>query len=210
MESRVQITNVSPVAFILFVTMLICPCVFPNAEAQVIDKIFKRKKDKRSELPPVNSGVPIPVTGKVEALKGHEIDFEIEAKSKTPGAAVEFLIRDFPIAGKITKLVSKEGERNKAIVTYWADPNSAATTDAFSFAVRYRGGKYSSAMRYDIELTGGGAMTGGSAIEVTGSADFGKVPVGSEEVREIFCEKQRQHRVQSSGDFVFPLARAGA
>src|SRR5690606_15492856 len=97
-------------------------------------------------------GVPVPVTGRVEVLKGHEVTFEIRAESKTPGATVEFLIRTFPSAGKIVSLVSKPNERNKAIVTYWADPASSATQDAFSFAVRYRGGRYSSEMRYDIDL----------------------------------------------------------
>ena len=88
-------------------------------------------------------------------------------------------------------MVSKEGERNKAIVTYWADPNSAATNDAFSFAVRYRGGRYSSTARFDIDLEGEGALSGGGTIEVTpSSADFGKVSVGNEEVREIFVKNK--------------------
>ena len=54
-----------------------------NTDAQFLDKIFKRDKNKRAPVPS-DPGVPVPVSGKTEARKGHEIDFEIEAKSKTP------------------------------------------------------------------------------------------------------------------------------
>lgn len=164
-----------------------CICISP-ADAQLFGGkgVFGNKKQKAPI--PKDPGVPIPIAGKVATLKGQEIEFEIRAQSKTPAASVEFLIRDFPIAGKITKMVSKEGERNKAIVTYWADPNSAATNDAFSFAVRYRGGRYSSAMRYDIDLGGGGASAG--TIEVVSSVDFGKIPIGGEVIKDIFVKNK--------------------
>jgi len=150
------------------------------------DGIFNRKKKQV----PISGdpGVPIPVSGKVETIKGQEIEFEIQARSKTPAASVEFLVRDFPIAGRIVSMVSKPGERNKAIVTYWADPNSAAITDSFSFAVRYRGGRYSSAVRFDIGLSGGG--TGGSKIEVTKLVDFGKISIGEEVIKDIYVKNR--------------------
>ncbi len=163
-------------------------------EAQILDRIFNR--DKKNNFTPSDPGVPIPVSGNTVGKKGHEIQFEIEAHSKTPGAIVEFLVRDFPIAGRIVSLVSKEGARNKAIVTYWADPNSAATSDAFSFAVRYRGGRYSSAARFDIALdgakaAGGAAMVQGAKIEVTpDKLDFGKVAVGNETIKEVFVKNK--------------------
>ena len=70
------------------------------AEAQVFGEggLFNRKKNQAGPSPD-QIGVPIPKTGKVEALKGHEVTFEIMAESKTPGATVEFLIRTFPSAG---------------------------------------------------------------------------------------------------------------
>lgn len=150
--------------------------------AQLFDEggIFNRKPEAPRAQTEEEIGVPVPVTGKVEALKGHEITFEIRAESKTPGATVEFLIRTFPSAGKIVSMVSKPNERNKAIVTYWADPSSSALKDAFSFAVRYRGGRYSSEMRYDIDL-----VDLKTEIQVPVSIDFGEVTVGSEEVREL-------------------------
>ena len=125
-------------------------------------------------------GVPTPLTGRIETLKGQEIQFEIQAETKTAAATVEFLIRDFPTAGRIVSIQSKPYERNKAVVTYFADPSSTATNDVFSFAVRYRGGRYSSAIRYDIDL-----VNVLSEIEVVGELDFGTVTVGNEEVREI-------------------------
>ncbi len=160
-------------------------------EAQVFGEggLFNRKKNQVGPSPD-QIGVPIPKTGKVEALKGHEVTFEIMAESKTPGATVEFLIRTFPSAGRIVSMVSKPSERNKALVTYYADPNSGATEDAFAFAVRYRGGRYSSAMRYDISLVDHKAD-----IVVTEGIDFGEVMIGDESIKDIV--------VVNSGDGTF-------
>lgn len=152
------------------------------ARAQLFDGggLFNRKTEAPRAQTEDEIGVPTPVTGRVEALKGHEVTFEIRAESKTPGATVEFLVRAFPSAGKIVSMVSKPNERNKALVTYWADPSSSATEDAFSFAVRYRGGRYSSEMRYDISL-----VDLKTEIQVPAMVDFGEVMIGNEEVREI-------------------------
>ncbi|NLT71978.1 MAG: hypothetical protein GXX91_14980 [Verrucomicrobiaceae bacterium] len=154
---------------------------FP-AEAQLFKGggLFNKKTEAPRAQTEDEIGVPVPVTGRVEALKGHEVQFEIRAESKTPGATVEFLIRTFPSAGKIVSLVSKPYERNKAIVTYYADPSSSATSDAFAFAVRYRGGRYSAEMRYDIDL-----VDLKTEIQVPSEVDFGEVVIGSEAVREI-------------------------
>lgn len=152
------------------------------ARAQLFDGggLFNRKPEAPRAQTEDEIGVPTPVTGRVEALKGHEVTFEIRAESKTPGATVEFLIRAFPSAGKIISMVSKPNERNKALVTYWADPSSSATEDAFSFAVRYRGGRYSSEMRYDLSL-----VDLKTEIQVPAAVDFGEAMIGSEELREI-------------------------
>lgn len=161
---------------------LLCPTA-STVQAQLFNGggLFNRKTE--APLAPKSEdeiGVPVPVTGRVEALKGHEVTFEIRAESKTPGATVEFLIRAFPSAGKIVSMVSKPNERNKAIVTYWADPASSATEDAFSFAVRYRGGRYSSEMRYDISL-----VDLQTEIQVPAAVEFGEVMVGGEAVQEL-------------------------
>ena len=151
------------------------------ADAQVFGErgLFNRNK-REPGLTSDQIGVPSPKAGRVEALKGREISFEIAADSKTPGATVEFLIRTFPSAGKIVSMVSKPSERNKAVVTYFADPSSGATSDTFAFAVRYRGGRYSAAVRYDIDLVNHKAE-----IVVTGGLDFGEVMIGEESLREI-------------------------
>jgi hypothetical protein len=150
-------------------------------DAQVFGEggLFNRNK-KDSGLTPDQIGVPSPKSGRVEALKGHEVSFEIVAEAKTPGSTVEFLIRTFPSAGKIVSMVSKPSERNKAVVTYHADPSSSATSDVFTFAVRYRGGRYSAAVRYDIDLVDHKAE-----IVVTEGLDFGEVMIGDESVGDI-------------------------
>lgn len=142
--------------------------------------LFSKKETAPRPLTEDEIGVPIPITGRVETLKGQEIQFEIQAETKTAAATVEFLIRDFPTAGRIVSMQSKPLERNRALVTYYADPSSTATSDVFSFAVRYRGGRYSSAIRYDIDL-----VNVLSEIEVLGELNFGTVTVGNEEVRDI-------------------------
>lgn len=160
---------------------VILSALFP-AEAQLFNGggLFNKKTEAPRAQTEDEIGVPVPVTGRVEALKGHEIQFEIRAEAKTPGATVEFLIRTFPSAGKIVSLVSKPYERNKAIVTYYADPASSATADAFAFAVRYRGGRYSAEMRYDIDL-----VDLKTEIQAPSEVDFGEVMIGSEAVCDI-------------------------
>lgn len=167
---------------ITWLLVLIFLTLSAPVEAQLFGRNnpFSKKPEAPRELTEDEIGVPVPVTGRVEALKGHEVTFEIRAETKTPAAGAEFLIRVFPSAGKIVSMVSNPGERNKALVTYWADPNSSATKDAFSFAVRYRGGRYSSEMRFDIDL-----VDLHSELQVPASVDFGEVMVGGEEIREI-------------------------
>ncbi len=156
----------------------------PPVEAQLFNRggvgIFNRKTEAPRALSQDEIGVPTPVSGRIEALKGHEVTFEIRAEAKTSAATVEFLVRAFPSAGKIVSLRSKPGDRTRAIVTYWADPESAATSDVFSFAARYRGGRYSAETRFDIDL-----VDLKTEIQVVSEADFGEVSVGSEEIREI-------------------------
>ncbi len=144
------------------------------------DGLFNRKTKAPEGRTVDEIGVPIPVSGRVEALRGHEVIFEIRSETKTPGATVEFLIRTFPSAGKIVSLVSNPNDRSKAIVTYYADPNSGATKDAFAFAAKYRGGRYSTAVRYDIDL-----VDHKSDILVSDELDFGSVMIGDEAVKEV-------------------------
>ncbi len=155
------------------------------ASAQLFggDGLFNRKEKNRGKLSgtPKDPGIPVPVTGTASVVKGSESAFYIKAGTKTPGQIVEFLIRDFPLAGKIVSVVSDPADRSRAVVTYFAEPGSSANQDAFSFAVRYRGGRYSPSIRYDIDL----ADTKLSEIEVTEKMDFGKVMIGEEAVREI-------------------------
>lgn len=158
-----------------------------SVEAQIFGGkgLFGRKEEAPRQLSQDEIGVPTPVTGRIEAIKGQEVRFEIQAESKTPAAAVEFLIRTFPSAGKIVSLTSNPNARNRAIVTYYADPNSSAESDAFAFAVRYRGGRYSSAMRFDIDLVG---TDNSSEVVAETEADFGSVIVGREGVAEVLVQ----------------------
>lgn len=152
------------------------------SEAQLFGEkgLLNRKTEAPRDLTEEEIGLPTPVTGKVEVLKGTEATFEIRAETKTPAASVEFLIRTFPSAGKIVSLTSNPGARNRAIVTYYAEPGTSADKDAFAFAVRYRGGRYSSAMRFDIDLVDTQAE-----IQVEKEVDFGSAMVGDSVKKEL-------------------------
>lgn len=147
------------------------------AEAQLFGR---KKKDDPVGLTQDQIGIPTPVTGRVEAVKGMEIQFEIRAETKTPAAAVEFLIRVMPSAGKIVSMTEHPTKRNSAIIVYYADPDSSAESDAFAFAARYRGGRYSSEMRFDIDL-----KEVKSEVSVPKEINFGDVMVGSRVEKEI-------------------------
>lgn len=153
-----------------------------SAEAQLFGGkgLLNRKTEAPRALTEEEIGLPTPVTGKVEVLKGREATFEIKAETKAPGAAVEFLIRTFPSAGKIVSMTSNPGARNRAIVTYYAEPGTSAEKDAFAFAVRYRGGRYSSAMRFDIDL-----IDTQAEIQIEKEVNFGEVMVGDSANKEI-------------------------
>ncbi|MEM9016776.1 MAG: hypothetical protein AAGC68_07160, partial [Verrucomicrobiota bacterium] len=167
--------------FLLAVSLLVQAS---TAEAQLFGGkgLFDRKEEPLRIQTQEEIGVPVPVQGRVEAIRGTEIQFELRAETKTPGASVEFLIRTFPSAGKILSLVSIPGARNRALVTYLGDPASTAESDAFAFAVRYRGGRYSAAMRYDIDFVGSTS----SQIQILSERlDFGEVMIGNRESREV-------------------------
>lgn len=166
----------------IFVAVWVVASSLVSLQAQLFGGggLFNREPEAPRTPTREEIGVPTPVTGRVEAMKGMEVQFELRAESKTPAAAVEFLIRTFPSAGKIVSLQAIPNRRNAALVTYYADPNSSAESDAFAFAVRYRGGRYSSEMRYDIDL-----VDRKSEISVPAEIDFGEVNVGGEVVREI-------------------------
>lgn len=167
----------------IFLVVLLATAVTSNAQIFGGRGLFGNKEAPLRTPTQQEIGTPAPISGRAEVVKGKETQFQIEAHSKAPGAAVEFLIRTFPSAGKIVSIVANPNQRNKAIVTYYADPSSSATTDAFAFAARYRDGRYSSAVRYDLDLVGGNDAQ--SDIMVPSELDFGTVLVGEEAVLEI-------------------------
>ncbi|MDF1816338.1 MAG: hypothetical protein P1V20_29330 [Verrucomicrobiales bacterium] len=166
----------------------------PKVEAQLFEgklpRIFNREREDTGPTPITRDtpdivfirdyGTPTPYSTKIQTVKGHQVSFYIYAKTKTPGMRVEFLVRQFPSAGKLISIISNQENRSSAEVTYIADPNSGATMDAFTFAARYPGGKYSSVARCSIEIKDAQAL-----IEVTPTAEFGKLLVGEKQEREI-------------------------
>lgn len=165
-----------------------------NAEAQLLEgklpKIFNRDREDPGRAP-INRdtpdivftrdfGIPTPYATKIQTVKGHQVAFYISAKTKAPGMRVEFLVRDFPSAGKIISIISNPENRSSAVVTYVADPDSGATMDSFTFAARYPGGKYSTAVGCTIEIKDARAM-----VEVSPSVEFDKLMVGESAEREF-------------------------
>ena len=86
-------------------------------------RAFAERRQPTSPLS-VIIGIPKPLPVKLETLKGHEVTFFISAETKTPGMTVEFLVRQFPSAGKLIALISNPDNRSSAKVTYYADPDS--------------------------------------------------------------------------------------
>ncbi len=163
-----------------------------SAPAQLLDRlprVFNRDdppRDPRSlgSDPDItfvrDFGIPKPRSLRIQTLKGYEVNFQIAAETKTPGMTVEFLVRDFPTAGKLLALISNPENRSTAKVTYYADPDSAATMDSFTFVARYPGGKYSELARCDIRIE-----DAQPDIKVPGTLDFGKVMIGETAEREL-------------------------
>jgi hypothetical protein len=119
--------------------------------------------------------------GTISAVKGQAVTIELVADAKTRASVVEFLIRDFPLNGQLGAMISKEADRTRATITYTAFPDTAATTDSFTYAVRYPGGQWSRKGKVDIKLEASEPK-----IHATTEVDFGKVMIGQSEVREVF------------------------
>ncbi len=126
-------------------------------------------------------GKPVPKEGEVTAVKGETMTIELVSEAKTRAAVVEFLIRDFPLNGELGPMVSKEEDRTRASIKYTPDNDNAATTDSFTFAVRYPGGLWSQKAKVEIKLEASEPR-----IHATAEVDFGKVMIGRSEEREIF------------------------
>lgn len=177
----------------------ICGCVLLVTGSPVQAQFFDgglnpfRDRDERPRPPGVtpditfirNQGIPKPRSVAISTLKGYEVSFYISAETDPPGKTVEFIIRDFPSAGRIVSQISDRKRRNTAKVTYYADPNSAATMDSFTFAARYPGGKISQLARCEIKIQDVKAD-----IEVTNEVDFGELMVGEKAEREIIIKNR--------------------
>ena len=126
-------------------------------------------------------GKPTPVNGEVSAIKGETITIELVSEAKTRAAVVEFLIRDFPRNGELGQMISDEKNRTKVTIKYTPFADSAATTDSFTYAVRYPGGLWSQKAKVELTLE-----SSEPKIHATAEADFGDVMLGKSEDREIF------------------------
>jgi hypothetical protein len=126
-------------------------------------------------------GKPVPMDGTITAVKGQPISIELVSDAKTRASVVEFLIRDFPLNGQLGVMVSKDPDRTKATISYTPFQDTAATSDSFTYAVRYPGGQWSRKAKVEIKLEASEPK-----IIATTEVDFGKVMIGQSEVREIF------------------------
>ncbi|MEO0415164.1 MAG: hypothetical protein AAF226_09465, partial [Verrucomicrobiota bacterium] len=127
------------------------------ASAQILDRILNRDERKPRDQPSGitairDPGIPSAMPRKVDLKRGERLEFSIQANTRTPGQKVEFLIRDFPVSGKIRSLLTNQNDRSQAIIVFESDPNSGATTDYFTFAVRYPGGRFSPVARVDLNI----------------------------------------------------------
>lgn len=131
--------------------------------------------------PDPSLGKPVPKEGEVSAVKGETMSIQLVSEAKTRASVVEFLIRDFPLNGELGPMISLEEDRTKAIIKYTAYPDTAATTDSFSYAVRYPGGLWSQKVEVKISLEASEPK-----IHATTELDFGKVMLGQSAEGEIF------------------------
>ncbi|MCB1228760.1 MAG: fibronectin type III domain-containing protein [Verrucomicrobiae bacterium] len=131
--------------------------------------------------PDPSLGKPVPMEGTVTAVKGETMTIELVSDAKTRAAVVEFLIRDFPLNGKLGPMISHEEDRTRATIKYTAFDDTAATTDSFTYAVRYPGGLWSQKAKVDIKLE-----ASEPTIHATAEADFGKVMIGQSKEMEVF------------------------
>ncbi len=170
-----------------WVAMILCAFIVGTGIGDA--QIFNRGSGS-TPAAPTDPGFPTPVSGKVRALKGQQITFELTSETKSPASIVEYLVRDFPLAGNIDSLQTKENARSKAVMKYTPKLNTAATTDVFTFSVRYPGGRWSAPRKFEIELIDAVPIMEGPV-----AVDFGQVMIGDEAVKEIY--------IRNSGNAIY-------
>lgn len=131
--------------------------------------------------PDPSLGKPVPKTGEISAIKGETMSIQLVSEAKTRASVVEFLIRDFPLNGEFGPMASLEEDRTKAVVKYTPYPDTAATTDSFTYAVRYPGGLWSQKVEVKISLEASEPK-----IHATTELDFAKVMLGQSAEGEIY------------------------
>ncbi|MCB1233958.1 MAG: choice-of-anchor D domain-containing protein [Verrucomicrobiae bacterium] len=151
---------------------------------------------------PKSLGIPAPRAFETKAVKGESVSIELSAEARTDFATVEFLIRDFPLNGELGLIESNEKNRTRATVAYQAFRDSAATSDSFTYAVRYPpNGLWSKEVTVKIELEDSLPR-----IYAPASVDFGRVMIGQSVTREIYISNSGKAPYQQQLSLSTPFA----
>lgn len=177
------------------------PTIIGSAIASVILCLGLAYPVVAQSPPDASLGKPTPKGGKIEATKGQPITITMASEAKTRASVVEFLIRDFPLNGKLGNVISLPPDRTKASVTYTPFADTAATVDSFTFAVRYPGGLWSNKTKVEIELKASEPV-----ISATPEADFGRVMLGDSGEAEIFLSNSGNAAYRNQLQLPFPWA----
>ncbi len=122
---------------------------------------------------------------RIQVVKGQTVRIALSSTTKSKAAAVEYVIRDFPVLGVLGTPQAAPEDRTLSTIIYQAASQSKGQLDMFSFSSRYPGGYYSAPVRVIIELSEPKAQ-----IEVPASIDFGNVTLGDKTTREILLKNK--------------------
>ena len=129
------------------------------------------------------TGKPVPKKARFVATKGVPKKIILDSDADSSVSVVEFLIREFPRQGETSAMQSIPSDRSKASLTYTARRNTAATSDSFTFAVRYPGGLYSKPIKVEIDLKELEPF-----IKAPARVEFGRVMVGRSAEKEFYIQ----------------------
>ncbi len=145
--------------------------------------------------------IPTPVGEEYKVDRGETITIELKTLGDAAAQAIHFIIKEEPLAGKLSKVRFLDTARSRAEVDYTADADSIAPNDRFTFSAQYPNGRVSAPQRVNIEI-----IQPAPALVAPSSVDFGRTMMGVETTLEVSIENEGNSYFEGAFNLSEPFA----
>lgn len=148
------------------------PPVNTNSDADQArgDRRAREIDDLRMEA---EQRIPLPVPRRIKVLRGQTATFEVRTIEDPAAQRVDFIVRDEPKHGEVSRFRPATGTLARAEISYTPDVNSGASVDFITFAARYPNGRYSAPTQVEFQIA-----TPQPVLELPPNIHFGRIMIG--------------------------------